>query len=295
MKLKNLKIIVIFVLIFLIFLILNKFFYQRIKNAVFLISSPIQKFLWQKQGIFSQAFESLFEAKRMERENEELKKENLFLKNQLLELKDLEEENKELREALELGLKTEYRLIFAEVISKKVEEDSILVNRGEKDGVSEGMTAITKERVLLGKVEEVFDDFSKIRLITDKGFTFSVIVEPDIGITRGGLSDNLIEELSQGLAEDSSVSSAEDSVLAACEGKGNFGLKIKFLPQDCQIKEGYIVSTSFLGGIFPENLLVGRVKEIEKKDIEVFQEGEISPFFKDLEIETLFLVTPREE
>ena len=54
MKLKTFKILIIVILLFLTFLVLNKFFYQTFKNTFFLISSPVQKFLWQKQNVFSQ-------------------------------------------------------------------------------------------------------------------------------------------------------------------------------------------------------------------------------------------------
>lgn len=261
MKLKTFKIIIVVILCFLIFLVLNKFFYQELKNVVFLISAPIQKFLWQEQNIFSRAFKSLFEIKKLRGDYEELKKENLFLKSEVLRLKDLEKENKELREVLELGLKEEYHLILADVISKKIEEDSILINRGKRDGVSENMTAITKEKILIGKVEKVFNDFSQVVLISEKDFTFSVAVETDAG-----------------------------AILGASKGQGNFKLKIELLPKEVQIKKGDMVSTSLLGGTFPKNLLVGEIAYCEKKDVEAFQEGEITPFFKELNLETLFLI-----
>ena len=266
MKLKTFKIIIVVILCFLIFLVLNKFFYQRLKNIVFLISAPIQEFLWQEQNIFSQTFKSLFEIKKLRGDYEELKKENLFLEGEVLRLKDLEKENKELREALELGLKEEYHLILADVISRKIEEDSILINRGGKDGVSENMTAITKEKILIGKVEKVFDDFSQVVLISKKDFTFSVAVETDTG-----------------------------AILGASKGQGNSKLKIELLPKEVQIKKGDMVSTSILGGTFPKNLLVGKIASCEKKDVEPFQEGEITPFFKELHLETLFLIKSQEK
>jgi len=264
MKLKTFKIIIAVIFLFLIFLVLNKFFYGPFKNTVFLISETTQKFLWQKQNIFSQTLNAFFESKTLRENYEELKKENFFLKGELLRLKDLEKENKELREVLELGLKEEFNLIFAEVISEKNKEDSILVNRGEKDGVSEGMTAITKEKVLVGKVKKVFDDFSQIVLISEKDFTFSVEVQ-----------------------------TGEGSILGACKGEGDSKLKIELLPQEVLIKEGDIVFTSLLGGTFPKNLLVGKIKSINKEDVDPFQKGEITPFFKELTPETLFLVAPK--
>jgi len=264
MKLKTFKIIIAVIFLFLFFLVLNKFFYNSFKNTVFLISETTQKFLWQKQNIFSQTLNNLFDSKILRENYEALKKENLFLKSELLKIKDLEKENKELREVLGLGLKEEFNLIFAEVISEKDKEDSLLINRGGKDGVSEGMAAITKEKVLVGKVKKVFDDFSQVVLISEKDFTFSVEVQ-----------------------------TGEGSVLGACKGEGDSKLKIELLPQEALIKKGDVVFTSLLGATFPKNLLVGKIKSISKEDVEPFQQGEITPFFKELTLENLFLVEPK--
>jgi rod shape-determining protein MreC len=38
--------------------------------------------------------------------------------------------------------------------------------------------------------------------------------------------------------------------------------------------------TSALGGIFPKGLLVGKIKEVKKSDIEPFQKTKIEPFFQ---------------
>lgn len=265
MKSKKLKIVLVILLIFLAFLALNKFFYLNIKNIVFSVSSPIQKFLWQKQNTMSEIFGSFFKLKELKIENRELKKENLFLKSKILELKELEKENKNLREALDLELEKEFNLILTEIISQKSEGDFVLINRGKKDGVSENMPLITKEKVLVGKVGQVFNNFSQVILISNKNFTFSVKVE-----------------------------SEDDSILGSAKGKGNFKLQIELLPSDSPIKTGDIVSTALLEGTFPENLLVGEIKNIKKSDIKPFQEGEIEPYFRKLNLETLFLIKEEE-
>lgn len=272
MKSKKLKIVLVILLIFLALLALNKFFYLNIKNIVFSISSPIQKILWQKQNTMSEIFGSFFKLKEFKIENRELKKENIFLKSKILELKELEKENKNLREALDLELEKEFKLILAEIISQKTEGDFVLINQGKKDGVSENMPLITKEKVLVGKVGQVFNNFSQVILISNKNFTFSVKIALPTGRQE----------------------SEEDSILGSARGKGNFELQIELLPSDSPIKTGDIVSTALLEGTFPENLLVGEIKNIKKSDIKPFQEGEIEPYFRKLNLETLFLIKKEE-
>ncbi len=261
---KIFKIILIVVLVILILFLLNKFLFQRIKNTAFLVFSPIQKFLWQENNIFSQALGSFFKFKKLGIENEELKKENFFLKAEISRLREIEKENEELREILELGFNQEFKLIMTQIISKKNESDSFLINCGEEEGVRKGMAVISKEKVLIGKVKEVFDDFSQVSLITERNFSFSVEVE-----------------------------SEEEWILGACQGGGNYRLGIELLPKEESFKEGDLIITSILGGEFPKGLLVGEVKSIEKKAAEPFQSAEIEPYFKNLELKYLFLIEER--
>lgn len=279
MKSKKLKIVLITLLIFLVFLALNKFFYSDIKNIVFSISSSLQKFLWQEQNRISEIFESFFRLKELKIENRELKKENLFLKGKILELKELERENKNLREALDLELEKEFKLILVEIISQKGEGDFVLINKGKKDGVSENMPLITKEKVLVGRVGKVFNNFSQIILISNKNFSFSV--EVVLPAARQAVPTGRQE-------------TEEGPVLGEAKGKGNFELQIELLPPDSPIEKGDIVITALLEGTFPENLLVGEIKDIKKSDVKPFQEGEIEPYFRQLNLETLFLIREEE-
>ena len=264
MKINFFQIVILFVFLFLIFFLVNNFFYQSIKNTVFSIFSPVEKFLWQKGNSFSQWRNGIFEINKIKIDNNELKKENLLFKNKIIELANIEKENKELRQALGLGLEREYNLILADIISKKTEEDSILINQGKKNGLKENMAVITNEKVLVGKIGKVFNDFSQVNLISQKGFNF-----------------------------DAKVIVGESETLGAVHGQGNFKIKIELLPKELQFKEGDIVATSLLGGIFPENLLIGKIKTIKKNDLTPFQEAEIIPCFKEIKSDHLFIISPK--
>lgn len=261
MKRKTLRWILIILTIFLILISFNKFFYQKFKNGVFLIFSPLQKFLWSRQNAFSSLWEAIFRAQKLKIESQVLKKENFILKSKILKLQSLEKENQELREILNFSLEKKFQLIKAKIIAKKTPGDWLLIDKGEKDQVKKNQPVITKEKVLVGKIGKVFDDFSQVILITDKNFTFSVKVKTN-----------------------------KDSVLGVAKGEGGLKLTIDVLPKEAFIQKGALVSTSLLGEIFPEDLLVGELGEIKKNDAEPFQKGKILPYFKELKLETLFLI-----
>ena len=56
------------------------------------------------------------------------------------------------------------------------------------------------------------------------------------------------------------------------------------------LSQGDIVVTSALGGIFPKGLLVGRIKQIKRSDVEPFQQAEIEPFFDISQTNNLFVI-----
>jgi len=259
--LKILKIILLIFFLCLIFIIINKFFYQVFKNTLFLIFSPLERVFWQGSNAFYQWLEGFFEFKKIKIENEELKRKNLFLKGEILKLKKIEEENKKLREVLNLGLSQEYNLILADVVSLK--EDSFLINQGRRGGVKKDMPVITEEKVLIGKIGKVFNNFSQVKLISQKDFSFSI---------------KIIED------------KEKEEILGMAKGKGNFRIGLEFISPGLKIKKGDLIVTSQLGGVFSENLLVGEIKKIKKDSLGSFQEIEIEAYFKKLKLNKVFLI-----
>jgi rod shape-determining protein MreC len=248
------------VLLIAVFVILNltggaksfrEFFYS--------FSSPIQKNLWRSGANVSDFFESIFQIKDLKAENESLKLQNQELTAKVAELSEFQKENETLRNALQIGLEKDFRLVLAQVTSKEVGKDIILINKGQKDGMAVGMPVITEQKVLLGKITEVNDYFSKVSLITDKDSVFDAKIQ-------------------------------ETGVEGVVKGAGNFSAIFDLVPRDAQIKEGEEVVTSVLGGVFPGGILAGKIVKIKKNDTESFQKAEIQPVFDIKELDNLFVI-----
>ena len=164
-KRKNLSLAVIG---FLLILSLN-FFKEEVRGFFYSISESIQKDLWKNGGASSNFLGAIFRAPDLKKENEGLKfkvQELLFQENYF---KDLEKENKMLREALGLGLRNEFRLELAEIIGKDADRNSIIIDKGLESGISEGLFVITSQKVLVGKIEEVHQNYSRVLLISGGG------------------------------------------------------------------------------------------------------------------------------
>lgn len=224
-----------------------------------MISEPLQKAFWGAGDSVSDFLGGISDTENLKKENEGLRSKIKELVGEKIRLQELKEENEFLREALNLGLEKEFKLKLGEIIGKDVSQDILIINKGSKDGITIGSPVVTPQKVLAGKVGDVYNDFSKVVLISKKENSFDAKI-------------------------------ANSDIYGVVKGKGNSQLILEFIPKEKEIKKGDFVITSSLGGIFPKNLLVGQVKEIKKSDIEPFQKIGIEPAFEIGELKELFIV-----
>ena len=254
------KTILVFVLIAAVFLVLNlTSFDKEVKNFFYSLSSPVQKTFWQAGDKISDFFAGIFLAQDLKKETEVLRSQNLGLYNQIVSLKELEKENETLRDALNIGLAEEFKLILTQVLSKDISADSILINKGSKDGILESFPVVTSEKVLLGRIGQVYDNFSEVILITNKESSFDAKI-------------------------------SEKDIFGVIKGKGRLSADLTLLPKDAEVSIEDLVLTTALGGIFPDGVLVGKVKEIKRSDIDPFQTAVIEPGFSWTYLEDLFII-----
>jgi len=253
------KILFFIVIIILIFSLLN-FFKKEARSFFYSFSAPIQKFFWRIGEKSSNFLSAIFKATDLKKEKDELEFENQELIIRVAELNKLKEENKSLKQALNLELDKDFKLAFAQIISKDISQDFILINKGNQDGILENMPVITEQKVLIGRISETYKNFSKVMLISHKESSFDAKI--------------LNQEQCSGVIR----------------GLGNFNLLFDFISLENEVHPGDIILTSCLGGIFPENLLVGEVKKVKKSDLESFQQAEIEPIFNISKSSNVFII-----
>lgn len=246
--------------VFLVILNLADTQLKGIKNFFYLISSPVQKTFWQAGENVSDFFAGILESQTIKEENKKIYFKNQALLAENLLLKELKKENETLRIALNLELAKDFQLKLAKVVSKDVAQDSILIDKGAKDGILKGAPVITAEKTILGRIGQIYDNFSEVVLISNKESTF------DAKIT-------------------------EKDIFGVIKGKGSGEIYFDLIPKEEEISEGDLVVTSALGGIFPEGLLVGQIKKVEKSDLEIWQRAEIASSFQLKNLAELFIIT----
>lgn len=166
-------------------------------------------------------------------ENERLSTENYLQRVDIMRMETLEQENAAMRKLLNSPVNVGSRRMFAEVID--VDSDPylqrIVVNRGASAGVYEGMPVITDEG-LVGQVVSVAYASSRVLLFSDPSSAIPVLnVRNQVRsiLTGTGMSDEL---------------------------------SIDNMPRSSDIKEGDLLVTSGLGGIFPEGYPVAIVSSV---------------------------------
>ncbi|MDD4531572.1 MAG: rod shape-determining protein MreC [Candidatus Pacebacteria bacterium] len=247
------KRIIVIVCLAVCFFVINAFFGNNLKNFIYSKSEQLQASLWGRGS------EDSFSRKNQEDLNKKLIEENQKLLSDLAGLQGVREENETLREALSLGLQKEFDLVLGKAISKDVLSDTILINVGLSEGVKKGFPVILSEKALLGRVVEVYPNYSRVMLITDK--------------------DNKID-----------VEIPDSGSFALSVGKGGLKAELDMFPKDKELKEGSLIITSAMGGNYPSGLLVGKVKNVKKLDNEVYQQAEIEKVFDLNTVNNVFVV-----
>ena len=235
-------------------------FQKEVKSFFYSISAPIQNVFWKGGDNTSNFFWGIFTSGHLKEQVDELEKRNQSLFSQIISLKEIEDENKSLRSALGLTLQKDYSLALAKIIGKDISQDYILINKGGEDGILENMPVITEEKVLVGKISEVYNKFSRVMLISS---------------TKSSLDAKIISSSASGIIK----------------GSGNLKVYFDLVPREETINKEEIVITDSISGVFPESLLIGRIKEIRKNDVESFQQAEIEPSFDLSSTQNLFIIT----
>jgi len=201
--------------------------------------------------------------------------ENQRLKSQISSLEELEAQNEILQsenEELSALLDLQPSLVGKNVIASSVISrspdtwlDSITIDVGSKSGVEKNMSVMT-ESGLVGHVTEVSATSSKVQLLITENnqmTNVAVSIQTDDGIVSGILSD--YDEKSQELI-------------------------LEQVPKDAQISEGNTVTTSGLGGVSPEGLIIGEVTSASSDNFGLSQSVRVKPAADFKDIRTVLVV-----
>lgn len=122
---------------------------------------------------------------------------------------------------------------------------TMVINRGEEQGVREGMVAITRQG-LVGRVVAVTANASRVLLITDARSAVDCYVQR----TRAR---------------------------CVAVGQNRKRCEILYLPVNADVKTGDTLISTGLGGIYPAGLPVGHIVALEAGSSKLFSKAEMAP------------------
>ena len=125
------------IILIILFILVLSFFQNQVKSFFYSISSPVQKILWRVGDRTSDFCQGFIKINQTKNKADKLNLENQRLLAEIAILSELKKENKVLREGLEINLNKDFELSLVEIIGKDVHQDSILINKGYKDNISE--------------------------------------------------------------------------------------------------------------------------------------------------------------
>lgn len=257
--------VIVFLIFFLLSLILLGIFGSRNGRSsvgIFeLVTSPIQEFFVNMSGVT-----------RMVGENEEianLKKENIDLTIKEAEIKKIEREISALRDQYQSSKIASQKLLPAQIVGRRgfvpgvSVPESIVINKGSAEGLKKGQVIIYKDMVL-GKISKTSTHLSEVVLIW----------HPSSSLTALTLNTN-----SNGILR----------------GVGNGDMRLENVLLSEKLNEGDVVVTKgdmdSSGVGFPPDLVLGKIRSVDKKQSALFQTAEVTTSIDISKISGVFVIT----
>lgn len=213
-----------------------------------------------------QALQDFFTAPRdissLRTRNAELQAEVSQLQAQVIELQQRVNETEVLRALVDFSRSNpENTYRAAAVIGRDPSPflHYVVINRGSNDGIRRGMPVVTNQG-LIGRIDAVIADASRVQLITDPASTINVYLQ-----------------------------NADTNAVMIGSVTGDVTLDM--ISQDLTVESGDLILTSGLGGGYPSDLIIGQVVSVRSVDVELFQQATIQPAVDFTRLEIVLVIT----
>ena len=170
----------------------------------------------------------------VQKQNEELKRENQMLQVRLQEERAFAQRTEGLRQLLELRQRASVDTIAAEVIGAAPSPDirSYSIDKGSADAVKKDMAVISPAGVV-GRVILASPRAAQVQLLIDRNAAAAALIERTRaqGIVLGQHGDTLVMD---------------------------------YVPGTADVKQGDLVVTSGIDGIYPKGFVIGTVEDVDR-------------------------------
>lgn len=269
-KRKYVKVIILVIALIAITVLLSKIGNNPVQRVANDIMSPVYSVCDKAVTPVRKLIKAVKMSDKYEKEIESLKKQVNELEKKNRGSEEYIAENKRLKELLDIRDSMENtKTVIAKVISYEPNSwyDAFMINKGENSGIKVGNPVVTGLGIV-GKVTDTGKNWARISTVLNIGHSVGVKLSRtgDIGVVSG------------------------DSTLAE-----NKECKLEYLSNDKQLINGDILLTSGLGGIYPENLMVGKVKKINSDSAGNLEYAVIEPSVDFSALYEVMIITQYEQ
>jgi rod shape-determining protein MreC len=206
-----------------------------LRQVVAVMVYPLQQLSALPGALGSRVVDFFVTQSQLQRENEQLQRQNLLNAGALMNQQALAAENQHLRQLLALRETLSRTAIGAEILHAHRDPFTrrVVVDRGSQHGVVAG-SAVLDHTGVVGQVTRIFPWSSEVTLVTDKEQAVP------IQVLRSGLRG-----VTFGIGYDGT-------------------LELRFMPVNADIQNGDVLVTSGIDGTYPAGLPVAVVSNIER-------------------------------
>ncbi|HKY73643.1 MAG TPA: rod shape-determining protein MreC [Nitrospira sp.] len=211
-----------------------------------LVRLPLEAVSSIDQGI-SAMWQQYVSLQHVADENRLLRQEMDWLRGENNQLREAAAATQRLTSLLQFKEQALPAMVAAQVIGRDSSNryKSVVLNKGESDGIQKDMGVITPAGVV-GRVVKTTGATSVVLLLTDPNNAIA-------GLIQRTRDEGIVEGIPQGRA------------------------KLKYIPMLSAVKEGDRVVTSGLVGGFPRGLAIGTITTIDREEGALFQTAELVP------------------
>ncbi len=201
----------------------------------------------------------------LQEENDQLRLELAKVREQLDEYSAAYSRNRFLETALEFKQQNSFPKSMARVVGKDPSFwfQTLIVDRGENDGVVAGMVARTSQGVV-GQVVQVSDNYSKILLANAPSSAIDAIIQ-------------------------------NSRVRGILKGAGEQGYILHYVLKNAEVKVGDKIVTAGIGGVFPAGITLGTISKVHAKRRGMFLDIKVEPAVDFARLEFLFINLSEEQ
>ncbi|MGV8057865.1 MAG: rod shape-determining protein MreC [Smithellaceae bacterium] len=232
-----------------------------ITKVVLEVASPVQNVLTASVKAVSDAWSRYLLLVGIEEENRNLKKKIDDMKSQLILYQEGYLEAQRLRDLLALKNNYDFAFVTARVIGRQqvALSKTVLINKGTASGIKTGQPVMAGPG-LVGRVIDVSWHAAKVLPLSDESSNIDAIVQ-------------------------------RNRIQGIIRGAGSRGCLLRYISKTQDVKEGDIIVSSGIGGVFPKGMMIGQVSLVDKQEAGLFLKINVTPAIDFSKLEEVVVLT----